>query len=168
MMTFSRIHVAHAVSLREFIDMSSTGNILLGNDTHLRNLRNMIVGKILDERFSGAEIHVRFSERKDIDSELSLLKRIASSGVPVYIWATEQESNLTEPGLNIVVIQPDSPVASENFLIVATPTDARSLVWWNTNGSHTHTTTEADVIGLLITKPDDTRNLLSKIHSVMK
>ncbi|MBZ0294465.1 MAG: hypothetical protein K8L99_18015 [Anaerolineae bacterium] len=166
-MTFSRIHVTRAVSLREFIDMSSTGNILLGSDVHIHNLRNMIVGKILDEHFSETEVHVRFADPKELRSGLGLLKKIAADGVPVYVWTTEQEADISEPELSTVIIKPDFPVASENFLIVATPADARSLVWWSTNG-HTRAPNYNDVIGLLITKPDDTQALLLKIHSILK
>jgi hypothetical protein len=85
------------------------------------------------------------------------------------VWTTEKEAESNQFGQNTVIINENFPIASENFLIVATLSDARSLVWWASGYRAPEATSRksGEVIGLLVTYPDETRHLLSKIHSVL-
>jgi hypothetical protein len=168
-MTFSRIHVSEAFSLREFINVENTGNILLGNQAHISSFVSVIVQKILGGRLSDAEVHVRLSDHRQLRGEIELFKQLAAAGVPIYVWTTEKEAESNQFGQNTVIINENFPIASENFLIVATLSDARSLVWWASGYRAPEATSRksGEVIGLLVTYPDETRHLLSKIHSVL-
>lgn len=168
-MTCSRIHVSEAFSLREFINVENTGNILLGNQAHISSFISVIVQKILGGRLGGAEVHVRLSDHRSLRGEIDLLKQLAAAGVPIYVWTTEEEAGNNQFAQNTVIINENFPIASENFLIVATLSDARSLVWWASGYRAPEATSRkpGEVIGMLVTYPDETRHLLSKIHAAL-
>lgn len=174
-MTYSRHAVAHAISMRDFVDMSNTGNILLGSDRHILNVRQMIMGKILPQKGSGqVEIHIRLSSGVSWDEQRDELNRLIEAGNSLYVWMTPQEAERMDVDLNSinpVIIDHNFPVAAENFMIVATPLEARSLIWWVPDKSGVESLlderVEPGVYGVLVTDPDETRRLLVKIRAVL-
>lgn len=173
-MTYSRYAVAHAISMRDFVDMSSTGNILLGSDRHILNVRQMIMGKILPQHANGwgqVEIHIRLSNGANWDDQRDDLMRLIEAGNSVYVWMTQQEAerlDVDRNSINPVIIDHSFPVAAENFMIVTSPLEARSLIWWVPGqGLLVDDSADPSVYGVLITDPDETRRLLVKIRAVL-
>lgn len=185
-MTYSRHVVAHAISLRDFVDMGSTGNILLSSDRHIVNVKQMIMGKILPQHANHSgevEVHVRLSagaardEHQHQHQHRDDLLRLIDGGNRVYVWMTPQEAETLDIPLNAinpVMIDHSFPVAAENFMIVSTPLEARTLIWWDSEADY-HSgievlfegITESGVRGVLATDPDDTRRLLSKLRAAL-
>lgn len=176
-MTYSRHVVAHAISLRDFVDMGSTGNILLSSDRHIINVKQMIMGKMLSQHTRESEVHIRLSADADWDEYRHDLLRLIEAGNSIYVWMTPQEAESLDIPLNVinpVMIDHSFPVAAENFMIVATPLEARTLIWWSPEVSDASSIamwfegiTEPSVHGVLATDPDDTRRLLSKIRAAL-
>lgn len=167
-MSISRIPVTHALSLRDYINLENTSNILLGSEAHISHFLDIIIEKTLAGRGVEAEIHLRFADQQFLRSELELIKRLISNGVEIYVWLTEEEAESIQPDHNIVIIKRTYPIAAENFLIAATRTDARSLIWWKpANRSTEPGKKQQEVAGLLITYPDETRRLMAHLQAAL-
>jgi hypothetical protein len=167
MMTVSIIPMNRLISLREMIDLSDTGNILLQSNMHIIKFRNILLEKIRAGQAQDIHIHVRLNMGQALQDELALYEELVASGAHITVWATASEFKLMERKLNAVIISPSSPIVEESFIIITTGYDGRALITWTPDDPAPHTTV-SNIRGVLITNPDETKRLLAKIDALVQ
>lgn len=165
-MTLSIFQLNGLTALRDMLDLANTGNILLQSNMHILKFRTILLEKIKGDQARETEIHARFIDRENIQEELALYEELAEAGAEITLWVTAAELKQIGRKFNIVVIPPNAPVIEESFIITMTASDGRALFTWMPDDSPTQPIT--NVRGVLVTSPEETRRLLSKIHILLK
>jgi hypothetical protein len=166
MMTLSIYQLNKNVSIRDMLDVYSSGNILIEGEEQFNKIKQILLNRILENAAPPGEIHIRFSFKgnESLEDDLAFLEKLAAAGIPVTIWVSDEESARLQNRFNVVVVKPDLAIAGESFVITSFNDAGRTLVFWNTE----YLKDKRSAKGVFVTDPEATAALLAKIHSVLE
>lgn len=147
-MAASSIVVEQDVSLRECVDLRDTGNIFFKRHAIVNVWSHFIRAEKIYRKVR--RIHVR----PLLPGTISVYKNLLQLPAPAFVWATQQDDIPPSHDYQLVLINGQSRLAAEGFVVAEAGDYTRALLTWD---EYVH---ENDRIsGVLVTNPDLVRKL---------